>query len=109
MAKTASPADEGPYRLRSDGLPCTLGFLGDFVRGPALFTLYKIARDQGTYPNGPESYLIDVDDGVGARECCRFTDEPGETVEWNGSWKGDAWCRWIMKRARALIAKSANT
>lgn len=114
MAKTATsagPAEPPANRrhgLRSDGSSSTHGYLGDFARGPALFTVYKIPPDQGCYPNVPGFYLIDVDDGVGARECCRFTDEPDDVPEWNGSWRGDPWCPAILKQAKALIAKAAS-
>jgi hypothetical protein len=106
MVRTASPADEGARRLRSDGRSCGDGFIGDFARGPALFSVYLVPPDQSRYPNEPGYYLIDVDDGVGARECCRFTvesEEPGgpdATVTWNGAWNNDPWCDGILERAR---------
>lgn len=106
MVRTASPAEDpqGRCASRSDGASATLGYLGDFTRGPAVFTLYRIGPDQSRYPNGPVEFLVDVDDGAGARECCRFTDEPGQPVTWNRAWNGDEWCPWILDRANALIA-----
>lgn len=106
MAKTASPAGDHPNRLRSDGGSSASGFLGDFSRGPALFSVYLVPPDQSCYPNEPGFFLLDVEDGVGARECCRFTDDPTDTAEWNGAWRGDQWCGWILKNARRLIALS---
>jgi len=104
MAKTMAASDEGPYNLRSDGEPGIHGHLGWFRRGPAVFSVYEIPPDRGCYPNGPTIYLIDVNDGAGARECCRFTDDPEDPPIWNGAWNNDEWCPWILKRARALIA-----
>jgi hypothetical protein len=104
MAKTMTASEEGPYNLRSDGEPGIHGHLGWFRRGPAVFSVYEIPSDRGRYPNGPTVYLIDVNDGAGARECCRFTDDPEDPPIWNGAWNNDEWCPWILKRARALIA-----
>jgi hypothetical protein len=103
MGETTSASDEGPYNLRSDGEPGIHGYLGDFRRDPAVFTLYEIPPDRGRYPNGPTVYLLDVDDGAGARECCRLTDDPGDRPVWNRNWKGDEWGPWIMERIEALI------
>ncbi|MFC3491084.1 hypothetical protein [Glycomyces rhizosphaerae] len=105
----------------------TLGYLGDFVRGPVLFTLYRLGPDQSRYPNGPCEYLIDCDDGVGPHEVCRFTVDADEAAEgsareadsgkagdfkaeglqvtWRGSWNGDPWCPWLLTRAAALLAE----
>ncbi|MFG3341689.1 hypothetical protein [Glycomyces sp. NPDC048151] len=110
MGKTISAADEGGHRFRSDGRSCAEGFIGDFVRGPALFSVYLVPPDQSVYPNEPGYYLIDVDDGVGARECCRFNvaavepDALDAAVVWNGAWNNDPWCGGILERARAEIA-----
>lgn len=27
---------------------------------------------------------------------------------WNGAWKNDEWCPWLLKRIRALIAASRD-
>jgi len=104
MAKTINPADEGPYNLRSDGEPGVDGYLGCFRRGPALFVLYQISPVPHRYTPGPPEYLIDVDDGAGARECCTFTNDPVPEPIWNGCWNNDEWCDWILEQALVLIA-----
>ena len=121
MAETATASAEQPESRpgrRSDGGLAAVGFLGDFVRGPALFTAYRLGPDQGRYPNGPCEYLVDCDDGVGPREVCRFSDEGAEDESpetaafepvWRGAWNGDEWCDWIMERARAFIAQSKQS
>ncbi|MEU6246540.1 hypothetical protein [Glycomyces sp. NPDC047010] len=95
--------DEGPYNLRSDGKPGVDGYLGDFRRGPAVFTLYRLGPDHPGRAHKMIAYLLDVDDGAGARECCRFTDDPEDLPEWAATWLGDSWCDWIMERCKALI------
>ncbi|MCD0442259.1 hypothetical protein LO763_01290 [Glycomyces sp. A-F 0318] len=105
MARTASPADEGPYNLRSDGEPGVDGYLGCFRRGPAVFSLYQISPVPHRYTPGPPEYLIDVDDGAGARECGRFITDPDPDPVWNRAWNGDEWCGWIIERSLALIAE----
>ena len=109
MDSTAAPSDEGPYNLRSDGEPGIDGYLGGFRAGHVVFTAYEIPPDRGRYPNGPTTYLVDVNDGVGARECCRFTYDPQDPVSWNRSWNGDEWCSWILEHTRRLIANPENT
>jgi hypothetical protein len=110
MAEIAT-AEAGEPRARvgrrSDGGLSTLGFLGDFARGHALFSLYRLGPDQSRYPNGPCEYVIDCDDGVGPHEVCRFDDADFAPV-WRGSWNGDPWCGWLMKRAKALVAGAAS-
>jgi hypothetical protein len=108
-ARTANAADDGPYNLRSDGRPGVGGYLGDFRRGPAVFTLYELAAGQGRHPLSPVEYLVDVDDGTGPRECCRFWDDPEDVPEWNRAWSNDEWGPWIMDRCRALIANPDTT
>jgi hypothetical protein len=102
---------------RSDGGLSTVGFFGDFARGHALFSLYRLGPDQSQYPNGPCEYLVDCDDGVGPHEVCRFSVDESERdgsklgefdVVWRGSWKGDQWCGWIMGHVRALIAAAGD-
>ncbi|WP_335991605.1 hypothetical protein [Glycomyces sp. MUSA5-2] len=95
-------ADEGPYNLRSDGKPGVDGYLGDFQRGPAVFTLYSLGSQPAQSPRVIE-YLLDVEDGAGPRECCRFTDDPDDVAEWSPTWLGDPWCGWILERCNALI------
>jgi hypothetical protein len=82
------------------------GWLGDFNRGPAVFAVYR--EMEGAHPLVPPEYRIECNDGAGPREICRFIDRPDENPEWVGAWRGDAWCEWIMARARALIAKPEN-
>ncbi|WP_133884251.1 hypothetical protein [Glycomyces sp. NRRL B-16210] len=96
--------DEDPYNFRSDGKPGVDGYLGDFRRGPAVFTLYRL----DTFPARARKvveYLLDVDDGAGAQECCRFTDDPDDAPAWYRAWDGDQWCGWIMQEVQKLIAE----
>jgi hypothetical protein len=112
-----SASGRGRCGRRSDGGLSTVGFLGDFARGHALFSLFRLGPDQSQYPNGPCEYLVDCDDGVGPHEVCRFSVDESERrgsklgefdVVWRGSWKGDQWCGWIMGRVRALIAAAGD-
>jgi hypothetical protein len=96
------------YNLRSDGEPGIHGHLGWFRRGPAVFTLYEIPADQSCYPNTPAVYLLDCDDGVGPHEVCRIEADAMDEPMWNGAWKNDEWCPWLLKRIRALIAASRD-
>jgi hypothetical protein len=104
LAAGASGEPKRGAGQRSDGGSVLVGYLGDFSRGPALFTVYRLEPDQSRYPNGSTVYLVDCDDGVGPHEVCRFTDEDSEVV-WNRAWNGDEWCDWIMERARAFVAE----
>ncbi|THV28380.1 hypothetical protein [Glycomyces paridis] len=104
MAEAVLADAEGPYNLRSDGEPGIDGYLGCFRRGPAVFSLYQTSPVPHRYTPGPDQFLLDFDDGAGARECCRFTEDVTEPPEWYGAWKNDEWCGWIMERCRALIA-----
>ncbi|PRY57924.1 hypothetical protein [Glycomyces artemisiae] len=96
-------AGDDPYNLRSDGKPGVDGYLGDFRRGPAVFTLYDLGPDYPGRAGRVTDYLLDVDDGAGPRECCRFTDDAEDVPVWSRAWKGDAWCPWIMQQCEALI------
>ncbi|WP_335987062.1 hypothetical protein [Glycomyces sp. MUSA5-2] len=96
--------DKDPYNFRSDGKPGVDGYLGDFRRGPAVFTLYSLGSEPGRTPKIID-YLLDVDDGAGARECCRFTDDPEDVPEWATAWRRDPWCPWILEQCRALIVE----
>jgi hypothetical protein len=69
-----------------------------------VFSVYQVAPVPHQYQPGPAEFLVDVDDGAGARECCRFTDDPEDIPEWNGRWNGDEWGPWILERAKACIA-----
>lgn len=91
------------------GEPDSDGWLGDFHRGPAVFALHRLGPANGGHPLGPPMYRIDCNDGAGAREICRFADEPEAIPEWFGAWQGDEWCEWILAQARRLIAEPRNT
>jgi hypothetical protein len=103
MVKRTNTSASSRLQARSDGQSPATGFLGDFARGHALFTVWDLGPDRTQYPNGPGRYLIDVDDGVGPRECCRFTDDPEDQPAWNGAWNNDQWCPWILKHAKTFI------
>ncbi|THV32106.1 hypothetical protein [Glycomyces paridis] len=103
MARTTFADGEGPYNLRSDGEPGVDGYLGCFRREPVVFSLYQTAPVPHRYTPGPAQYLLDFDDGAGAHECCRFTEDPTEPVEWYGAWAGDEWNDWTMVQCRKLI------
>ncbi|THV23604.1 hypothetical protein [Glycomyces paridis] len=96
--------DKDPYNFRSDGKPGVDGYLGDFRRNPAVFTLYRLDSFPARARKVAE-YLLDVDDGAGARECCRFTDDPDDVPAWYGAWNGDEWCEWIMQQVQKIIAE----
>jgi hypothetical protein len=98
-------AREDQYNLRSDGKPGVDGYLGDFRRGPAVFTLYHLGFDHPARAERINAYLLDVDDGAGPRECCRFTDDAEDAPEWARAWQGDEWCLWIMAQCLAFIAE----
>ncbi|WP_335991251.1 hypothetical protein [Glycomyces sp. MUSA5-2] len=107
MAEPTAPEGD-PYNLRSDGKPGVDGYLGDFSRGPAVFTLYRLGSDPGRARKIVD-YLLDVDDGAGPRECCRFTDDPEDVPEWAPAWSGDPWCPWLMDQCSILIAELDTT
>lgn len=106
MASVATP-DEGPYNLRSDGGPGIDGFLGDFHRGPAIFSLYDLGP---LHPAAASvrTYLVDAEDGAGPRECCRFTNDPDDSPEWAPAWNGDPWCAWILDQCPALMGEPGS-
>jgi hypothetical protein len=99
---SVAAADEGPYNLRSDGKPGIDGYIGDFIRGPAVFTLYTLGAHPADAARVTE-YLLDVDDGAGPRECCRFTDESDTVPLWAATWQGDQWCPAILANCRDLL------
>ncbi|RRS00720.1 hypothetical protein [Glycomyces terrestris] len=101
---TAEPADSEP-RPEPGSHPDSDGWLGDFRRGPAVFSLYR----ETAHPLGPPEYRIECNDGAGPRTICQFFDEPEAVPEWFGAWKRDPWCPWILGRARRLIAEPENT
>jgi hypothetical protein len=83
------------------------GWLGDFHRGPAVFSVFR--EMSGRHPLIPDEYRITCNDGAGPRVICRFVDEPEMVPEWFGAWRNDEWCEWILKRALALVASPENT
>lgn len=87
--------------------PNSDGWLGDFVRGPAVFAVFREVAT--AHPLTATEHRIECNDGAGPRVTCRFFDEPDPVPEWFGAWQGDEWCDWILQRARALIAKPENT
>ncbi|MEU6858630.1 hypothetical protein AB0B28_07135 [Glycomyces sp. NPDC046736] len=92
---------------KSDPHPDQDGWLGDFRRGPAVFSVHR--ELSGAHPLGPSDYRIECNDGAGPRLICRFTDEPEAVPEWLGAWRGDQWCPWILAQAHRLIAAPENT
>ncbi|WP_112138524.1 hypothetical protein [Glycomyces dulcitolivorans] len=85
--------------------PDSDGWLGDFRRGPAVFSLYR----EPAHPLAPAEYRIECNDGAGPRVICRFVDQPDTVPEWVTAWSGDEWCEWILEQARRLIAEPENT
>lgn len=83
------------------------GWLGDFHRDPAVFSVFREMSQQ--HPLIPDEYRITCNDGAGPRVICRFVDEPEMVPEWFGAWKNDEWCEWILKRALTLVASPENT
>jgi hypothetical protein len=86
----------------------TDGWLGDFRKGPAVFSLYRLGPESGGHPLAVPEYRIECNDGAGPRVICRFTDEPEAVPEWLGAWRRDEWCGWILEQARVLIANPDN-
>ena len=61
------------------------GYLGEFRRGPAIFTVFQtstVARE----------YRVDCNDGNGPSEVCVFSNHLGSGPSWHGAWNGDQWC-----------------
>ncbi|GAA2320385.1 hypothetical protein GCM10009853_093120 [Glycomyces scopariae] len=81
------------------------GWLGDFRRGPVVFSAYR----QTSHPLSPPDYRIECNDGAGPRVICRFTQDPDLEPEWLATWQRDEWCPWILGQARRLIADPKNT
>ncbi|WP_199044495.1 hypothetical protein [Glycomyces salinus] len=69
-------------------------YLGEFRRGPAVFTVFRFDRD---------SYRVECNDGNGPSPVCGFTDRTGDKPHWHGAWNGDRWCAWIEAEARKVI------
>jgi hypothetical protein len=72
----------------------TDAYCGEFVRGPAVFCVFRF---------DPESYRVECDDRNGPSPVCRLTDDPKDPVVWHGAWNGDRWCKWIEAEARKAI------
>ncbi|HEU5129327.1 MAG TPA: hypothetical protein VFU12_15190 [Glycomyces sp.] len=72
-------------------------YLGEFRRGPAIFTVFAIDRG--------DRIRIDCNDGNGPSEVCVFADLPGAEPRWHGAWNGDEWCPWIEAQARTIIKR----
>jgi hypothetical protein len=83
------------------------GWLGDFRRGPAVFSVYR--ETATAHPLAPPEFRIECNDGAGPRVICRFVDEPDAVIEWIGTWQGDQWCPWILAQTRRLITEPENT
>ncbi len=77
-------------------------YLGEFRRGPAIFTVFQTAVE-------PRSYRVDCSDGNGPGEVCTFNEHPGSAPKWRGAWNGDEWCRWIETEARKVIANPSRS
>jgi hypothetical protein len=101
----ALPSEEPGDRPshRSDGKPAKHGYLGGFTRYAVRFSVYELGPSLNGFPDFPNRFLVDVDDGAGPRECCRFTDAADDEPVWNGAWNGDDWCPWILDQSRALM------
>ncbi|HLU27442.1 MAG TPA: hypothetical protein VKZ65_03315 [Glycomyces sp.] len=72
-------------------------YLGEFRRGPAVFTVFALRRG--------ERVRVDCDDGNGPGEVCVFADEPDSEPRWHGAWNGDEWCPWIEAEARRIARR----
>ncbi|WP_460543975.1 hypothetical protein [Glycomyces halotolerans] len=72
------------------------GYLGEFRRGPALFTVHRIAED-------PARYRVECNDGNGPSPVCYFFDSRNADIQWHGAWRGDEWCDWIESEARRVV------
>ncbi|WP_100448792.1 hypothetical protein [Glycomyces xiaoerkulensis] len=72
------------------------GYVGEFRRGPAIFSVRRSARE-------PREYRVDCNDGNGPSEVCRLPETTGAGPLWHGAWNGDQWCAWIESEARKVI------
>ncbi|GAB3230842.1 hypothetical protein GCM10027447_25550 [Glycomyces halotolerans] len=68
-------------------------YLGEFRRGPAIFTVHRTGA----------AYRVDCNDGNGPSEVCRLHDHPASGPQWHGPWNGDRWCAWIEAETRKII------
>lgn len=84
------------------------GWLGDFRRGPAVFSVFRTGPNNGGHPLIPPEFRITCNDGAGPREICRFTLEPEFAPEWFGAWRNDEWCPWMCvtnERRSCVVAQ----
>lgn len=84
------------------------GYLGEFRRGPAIFTVFQTDQTDRTEQGDrtdedPAHYRVDCNDGNGPSEVCTFSNHPGSGPKWHGAWNGDEWCAWIELEARKVV------
>lgn len=74
-------------------------FLGEFQRGPAIFTVFRTAKDANVI-------RVDCrDNGGGPNPCATFNDGIAESPYWHGAWNRDRWCPWIVAETRKGVEK----
>jgi hypothetical protein len=71
-------------------------YIGEFRRGPAIFTVFRIAVK-------PDRYRVMCSDGNGPGPVCVFAVPSDAEPRWHGAWNGDEWCPWIEAEARKVI------
>lgn len=74
-------------------------YLGEFRRGPAIFTVFRIC-------GAAACYRVDCNDGNGPSKVCEFSERPGSGPSWHGAWRGDEWCAWIELQARKIVERA---
>lgn len=74
-------------------------YIGEFRRGPAIFTVFGTGKRTGRY-------RVECDDGTGRTAVCVLTDRAGESPEWEGRWQRDRRRAWIESEARAIIERT---
>lgn len=74
------------------------GYLGEFRRGPAVFTVVQRCETS--------VYRVDCNDGNGPSKVCEFSEHPSVSPHWHGAWRGDEWCAWIEFQARKIIERA---
>ncbi|WP_335988523.1 hypothetical protein [Glycomyces sp. MUSA5-2] len=79
-------------------------WLGDFVRGPMVFSVFQTLEDAEA-----GMYRIDCRCGSEPRPVGTLTADPFTAPVWDTAWAGDAWCAWIELHARDLIAPRPPT
>ncbi|GAB3659183.1 hypothetical protein [Glycomyces tarimensis] len=73
-------------------------YLGEFRRGPAIFTVFALP--------GSDRLRVDCNDGNGPSEVCTFMSD--QHPAWRGAWNGDDWCPWIEAEARRIAREPAS-